>query len=132
MWWRFLSRIYKINAFEGSTTLSVIHTHYFVLDMMFFLLLLVLEKTFAFSNKKTNISLICYQVGLNITGIMFLTRGIVQTLRISADSTTDAIISGFAGVGHVILGISLIAFLVFLAKQIIGKKKESKSIDENL
>lgn len=122
----------KFNAFEGTTTLSVIHTHYFVLGMMFFLLLLVLEKTFAFSDKKTNISLICYQVGLNITGIMFLTRGIVQTLGISVDSTTDAIISGLAGIGHVILGVSLIVFLVFLAKHIISQKKESGSNEENL
>ena len=122
----------KFNAFEGTTTLSVIHTHYFVLGMIFFLLLLVLEKTFAFSNKKTNIALICYQVGLNITGIMFLTRGIVQTLGINADSTTDAIISGLAGIGHVILGVSLIVFLVFLAKHIISQKKESGSNEENL
>ena len=86
----------------------------------------------AFSDKKTNISLICYQVGLNITGVMFLTRGIVQTLGISADSTTDAIISGFAGIGHVILGVSLVVFLVFLAKHILGQKKEAKNNEENL
>lgn len=58
---------------------------------------------------------------------MFLTRGIVQTLGISTDSTTDAIISGFAGIGHVILGVSLVVFLIFLAKQIIGQKKVDKS-----
>lgn len=132
MWWRFYREFTKFNAFEGTSTLSVIHTHYFVLGMMFFSLLLVLEKTFSFSNKKTNISLICYQVGLNITGIMFLTRGIVQTLGISTDSTTDAIISGFAGIGHVILGVSLVVFLIFLAKQIIGQKKVDKSSGKNL
>lgn len=42
----------KFNAFEGSTTLSVIQTHYFVLGMMFFLLLLVLEKTLPFPTKR--------------------------------------------------------------------------------
>lgn len=41
---------------------------------------------------------------------MFLTRGIVQTLGISVDSTTDAIISGLAGIGHVILGVLSLFF----------------------
>ena len=62
---------------------------------------------------------------------MFLTRGIVQTLGISADSTTDAIISVFAGIGHVILGDSLVVFLIFLAKQIIGQNKVDKSSGKN-
>ena len=38
----------KFNGFAGKTTLSVVHTHYFLLGMVFFLLLLLLEKNFAF------------------------------------------------------------------------------------
>ena len=34
----------KFNGFTGKTTLSVVHTHYFLLGMVFFLLLLLLEK----------------------------------------------------------------------------------------
>ncbi len=36
----------KFNGFDGRTALGVVHTHYFMLGMVFFLLLLVLEKTF--------------------------------------------------------------------------------------
>ena len=42
----------KFNAFTGKTTLAVVHTHYFLLGMVFFLLLLLLEKAFAFPVKR--------------------------------------------------------------------------------
>ena len=37
----------KFNGFTAKTTLSVVHTHYFLMGMVFFLLLLVLEKSFS-------------------------------------------------------------------------------------
>ena len=37
----------KFNGFTGKTTLAVVHTHYFVLGMAFFLLMLLLEKNFS-------------------------------------------------------------------------------------
>ena len=43
----------KFNGFTGKTTLAVVHTHYFLLGMLFFLLLLLLEKSFAFTTAKT-------------------------------------------------------------------------------
>ena len=36
----------KFVGFTGKTTLSVVHTHYFMLGMALFLLLLLLEKAF--------------------------------------------------------------------------------------
>lgn len=39
----------KFNGFTAKTTLSVVHTHYFLLGMVVFLLLLLLEKSFSFS-----------------------------------------------------------------------------------
>ena len=43
----------KLNAFTGKTTLSVVHTHYFLLGMVAFLLLLLLEKNFSFTGAET-------------------------------------------------------------------------------
>ena len=43
----------RFTGFTGKTTLSVVHTHYFLLGMVFFLLLLLLEKAFAFTGPKT-------------------------------------------------------------------------------
>ena len=56
----------KFNGFTGKTTLAVVHTHYFLLGMLFFLLLLLLEKSFAFTTAKTGKAILTYQVGLNI------------------------------------------------------------------
>lgn len=43
----------KFNGFTNKTTLGVVHTHYFLLGMVFFLLLLLLEKNFSFTGAKT-------------------------------------------------------------------------------
>ena len=62
----------KFSGFTGKTALSVVHTHYFLLGMVFFLLLLLLEKSFAFSGEKTGCVLALYHVGLNVTGACLL------------------------------------------------------------
>lgn len=70
----------KFNGFTGKTSLGVVHTHYFLLGMMFFLLLLLLEKNFAFTGAKTGRMLVVYQVGLNLTAVMLAVRGVTQVL----------------------------------------------------
>ena len=70
----------KLNGFTGKTTLSVVHTHYFLLGMVVFLLLLLSEKVFDFSGEKTGRVLALYHTGLNITGAALLARGITQVL----------------------------------------------------
>ncbi len=108
----------KFNDFTSQTTLSVIHTHYFVLGMFFFLFLLLLEKNFAFSNAKTDKIVLVYHAGLNLTVIMFLIRGITQVLGTSLTSATNAAISGMAGIGHILLGVSMILLLLQMKKKI--------------
>lgn len=66
----------KFNEFTEKTTLGVVHTHYFALGMLFFLLLLLLEKNFAFTTVKTKRTLLIYHTGLNLTGVMFVVRGV--------------------------------------------------------
>ena len=102
----------KFNGFTGKTTLGVVHPHYFLLGMVFFLLLLLLEKNFGFTGPKTGRVLIAYQVGLNLTTVMFVVRGVTQVLGTSLSSGMTAAISGMAGIGHIILGVSLVVLLV--------------------
>ena len=66
----------KFNHFTDKTMLSVVHTHYFLLGMVFFLILLLLEKSFSFTSTKTKGTLVLYQLGLNLTAIMMLVRGV--------------------------------------------------------
>lgn len=46
---RVLQGVYKVQSyFTGQTNLSVMHTHYFLLGMFFFLMLMLAEKVFSF------------------------------------------------------------------------------------
>lgn len=64
----------KFCGFTEWTALSVVHTHYFILGMMFFLVLGLVEKNIHFMDQKTNRAVIGYHVGLNITAIMLFIR----------------------------------------------------------
>lgn len=102
----------KMNEYTAWTTLSVVHTHYFILGMMFFLILGVVSMNV---NLKINRAVLFYNVGLNLTAVMLVVRGIVQALGLNVVS---ALISGIAGIGHLILGISLILILMDIKKSV--------------
>ncbi len=101
----------KFNGFTAKTTLSIVHTHYFLLGMVFFLLLLLLEKCFTFTDAKTNRLLVAYHAGLNLTMALFVVRGILQVLGVTISDTISTAASGIAGIGHILLGISLVLLI---------------------
>lgn len=107
----------KFSHFSGQTNLSVIHTHYFLLGMFFFLVLMALEKCFSFSGKKVRNILIAYQIGINITALGFLMRGLTQVWGTELSRSLDASISGIAGIGHILTGVSLILVLLAIRKK---------------
>lgn len=109
----------KFNGFTGKTNLSVMHTHYFLLGMFFFLALVLLEKNFHFSDQK-NIGkmLVVYHIGLNITALAFLMRGLTQVWGTALSKGMDASISGIAGIGHILTGVSMILILLKVRKQV--------------
>ena len=99
----------KVNGFTSFTTLSVVHTHYLMLGMVFFLLLVVVEKNFHFVDNKVLKYLLFYHIGLNLTVVMLVVRGVVQVLGLNVSS---AAIFGIAGIGHLILGVSMVFVLI--------------------
>ena len=88
------------------TTLSVDHTHYLMVGMVFFLLLVVVEKNFHFVDNKVLKYLLFYHIGLNLTVVMLTIRGVVQVLSLDVSSAV------LSGIGHLILGISMILVLI--------------------
>lgn len=106
----------KFNGFTGKTVLAVVHTHYLVLGMLFFLLLLILEKNFAFTGVRTERKIILYNAGLNVTALVFLVKGIIQTLGTELSSTLSSVISGVAGIGHILLGVTLVLIILDVRK----------------
>ena len=108
----------KFNGFDERTTLSVVHTHYFLLGMVFFLLLLLLEKNFSFTSAKTGRVLAVYHTGLNLTAVMLVVRGVAQVTVPALSSGMNAAISGVAGIGHILLGGSIILLLVQIRRSV--------------
>ena len=108
----------KFNGFTAKTTLGVVHTHYFLLGMVFFLLLLLLEKNFFFTSAKTGRVLVLYQIGLNLTAVMLTVRGVTQVLEVPLSTGMNGAISGVAGIGHILLGISMVLLLLQVKKSI--------------
>lgn len=112
----------KFNGFTGKTTLSVVHTHYFLLGMVFFLVLLLLEKSFSFTGAKTGRVLAVYHVGLNLAAAMLVVRGVGQVLVPTLSSGMSAAISGVAGIGHILLGVSMVLLLVQVKRAVSAAK----------
>ena len=113
----------KFNGFTAKTTLAVVHTHFFLLGMVFFLMLLVLEKNFSFTGPKTGRVLAVYHIGLNLTVVMLVVRGVVQVLGVSLPTGMNAAISGMAGIGHILLGIGLIWLLLEVRRGVLAAGK---------
>ena len=114
----------KFNGFEGETSLSFVHLHLLVLGMLFFLILTLFEKQFSLTkHKKFKLFYLLYNIGLSVTVVTFMARGIIQTLTLEISSAVSASISGIAGIGHAILGIAIILLLVILKKQAVVDQK---------
>ncbi len=107
----------KFSHFTGQTRLAVLHTHYFLLGMFFFLVLMLAEKAFSFSGQNTGRVLAVYQAGLNITGLGFLMRGLTQVLGTPLSRAMDASVSGIAGIGHILMGVCMILLLLEIRKK---------------
>ena len=112
----------KFNGFTAKTSLGVVHTHYFLLGMVFFLLLLLLEKSFSFTSEKTERVLTAYHVGLNLSAVMLLVRGVFQVLGTELSIGMSFVISSVAGIGHILLGGSLTLLLLQIRRGISEKK----------
>lgn len=117
----FFREFTKLNNFTGETMLSYMYVHYIMLGTMFFIILLVLEKNFSFVDSKMKKVLISYHIGLNLMQLFFLIRGIIQVLNIDISKAIDSSISGFAGLAHIIIGVSFV--------MIINSVRKKKKLD---
>lgn len=106
----------RANEFpEGQfTQLGVAHTHLLALGFMMFLIFLVVEKVFAVSrNKKLfNSFFWFYNVGVVLTVGMLIWHG---SLTVLGEEST-AMIAGIAGIGHILITIGFVLFVVALGR----------------
>ena len=72
----------KLNEFTGETTLGVVHTHLFMLGMVLFLVVaLFVDKYKMTELKKFRAFYIVYNIGVILTTILFVVRGVIQVLQ---------------------------------------------------
>lgn len=93
----------KWNGFTGVTALGKVHVHLFVLGMVWFLLMaLFVDRCPVEKGKGFQTGLVLYNIGVPLTAVMLLVRGVLQVLGTALSSGADAAISGIAGLGHII------------------------------
>lgn len=108
----------KFNEFTGKTTLGVLHTHLFVLGVVFFLIFALLINNFPkiLKDKGLNRFYLLYNISLALFSVMLVIRGIVEVLEVNLSTAVNASISGIAGISHILLAISFIYFFIILKK----------------
>ena len=107
----------KWNEYHDVTTLGKAHVHLFVMGMIIFLIVALFSAHQELKKYKSfRIFLWVYNIGLPVTTVMMVVRGITQVLNISLSAAADAAISGIAGIGHILTGVGIILLLVSLKK----------------
>lgn len=107
----------KWNHFSGITMLSKVHAHLFMLGMMVFLLVALFSRQMYLEKENSfRWFLRLYNIGLPLTVVMMLVRGILQVKGVALSDGADAAISGIAGIGHIVLSIGLLLLLVTLKR----------------
>ena len=97
----------KLSGFDGRTALSFVHTHLFLLGMVMFLIVTFCIRLFAIQeSKKYRAFIIVYNIG------------VLQVNGSTLSSAANGMISGFAGIGHILVGIGMILFFLMLKEKV--------------
>ncbi|WP_029410275.1 DUF2871 domain-containing protein [Treponema pedis] len=118
----------KLNGFSGVTTLGKVHSHLFLLGMIVFMIVALFVKNSTLDMQKPfRFFLYIYNIGVPLTSVMMIVRGVLQVLDIPLSSGIDAAVSGIAGIGHILTGTGIILLLTALknSKDLIGSDKNS-------
>ena len=57
-----------------------------------------------------------YNIGVPLTAVMLLVRGVTQVLGLPLSKGASASISGIAGIGHILTGVGIVLLLLALRK----------------
>ncbi|PFZ90880.1 DUF2871 domain-containing protein [Bacillus wiedmannii] len=102
----------KAQGIKGSTMLQLVHTHVLVLGFVFCLIALALCKVFHLQETKSfRAWFVVYNVGVIFTIATMIWRGLLQV-----NGTDFNGLSHMAGLGHVIISIGLVWFMILLKK----------------
>ena len=112
----------RISNYTDKTSLAVAHVHLLALGSLMFLILVLFEKAFKITkNKFFGKFYIIYNAGLVFMTGMFIWRGVDQVLGLNG----GAMISGIAGLSHIIFTVGIIMMFIVLRNEVI-KAEEVK------
>lgn len=107
----------KFNGYTGVTALGKVHTHLFLLGMLAFLVVALYAAHNDLAKVKTfRAFLWTYNIGVPLTAVMLLVRGVFQVLGTPLSAAVNASVSGIAGIGHILTGAGIILLLLSLKK----------------
>ena len=110
----------KFNNYSGKTVLGLLHVHLLVLGTLMFLIIALFCRIFPLlENKGFRKFLMLYNVALPFMPITMLVRGIFQVKETSLSSAQNAMISGFSGISHILMLVSLVMLLLSLKKELL-------------
>lgn len=117
----------KWNVYTGDTMLGKVHAHLFFLGMLVFMLVALFDKVGELNEYKSFRTFMkLYNIGLPLTVIMMIVRGVIQVLAISLSNGMDAAISGVAGIGHILIGTGIVLLLIALRNSAKSKENNEK------
>ena len=107
----------KFNDFTGVTMLGSVHVHLLALGTVMFLLVGLFSRFYDLKSQKMfrNFMFI-YNIGLVLTSVMMVVRGIVEVLGTELNKMGNGMISGIAGIGHILVAAGIIHFIFVLKK----------------
>ncbi|MDN5559308.1 MAG: DUF2871 domain-containing protein [Ruaniaceae bacterium] len=109
----------KLNDFpEGQfTQLGLAHTHLLTLGFIILLIVLVIEKVFTLSQSPGLFAWFfwLYNAGVILTSAMLVWHGSLTVLGLES----NAMISGIAGLGHMLITAGMIVFFVALRRAVL-------------
>lgn len=107
----------KFNGFSGVTSLGKAHGHLMMLGTFLYLIIAIVAVNADIEKEKNfNLFMKLYNIGLPLTAVMMAVRGITQVLNMSLSNSISAMISGIAGIGHILTGIGLILLILAMKK----------------
>lgn len=124
----------KAQDFDGPTQLSIVHTHFLVLGVLFLLIVAVFERLLVLSASPLFRWFSgTFHAGLILTVSMQLVHGTMQVFGKEA----SAAISGIAGIGHVLLTVAFVVFFLVLRSAVADRParagfSETASAPENV
>lgn len=107
----------KWNGFTGVTALGKVHVHLLMLGTVIFLIAALFTKVTPLQEQRLyRPFLITYNIGVPLTAIMLVVRGILEVRAVPLSAALNASISGISGIAHIITGTGLVLLLLALRK----------------